>query len=113
MQRKNGEKGDLSVNIFKNSNQSVVICVTKDVPVLKSGATAMASGMAPWRASSMDLGRPTSMTSWMAHWRAAWMATAKASGKACDGILDGDWEGILDGSLEGILDGTCKGILVS
>ncbi len=41
------------------------------------------------------------------------MATAKASGKACDGILDGDWEGILDGSLEGILDGTCKGILVS
>ncbi len=55
----------------------------------------------------------TSMAWWTAHWRAAWMATAKASWKACDGILDGNWEGILDSSLEGILDGTCKGILVS
>jgi hypothetical protein len=33
------------------------------------------------------------------------MATAKASWKACDGIVDFDWEGILDGTYEGILEG--------
>ena len=83
MQRENGEKGDLSVNVLKNSNKSVVICDEGRTCFEKRGdCDGFVDG-------SLDGNCEGSL----------------------DGNLEVNFDGIVDGSLKGSLDGDCKGIM--